>query len=369
MAKSNRNYKQIAEEYKKISVYINDKKEETDFGKFVIYSVCSVASLVLSILNYVDGYTSMLYSTVILSVGMAIAVLLIKLKRTTLADVLAAVMVAITFSLYALKGANEGFAILWILILPPIMTSINKKVGLYLSSYLLLFTFVICYSPIRNSLVGSYTATFLERFPLLCSLDFFITLYIWFRYNYSEQQLAVKTYVDELTGVYNRSFYNRICEYIDKNGIIKDLVVVSFDINGLKTVNDEKGHVAGDALIKGAASIITSSTKKTLAVCRIGGDEFVAIVKCQKAEIKAIEDKFNELQSRWSNKEVGRISISYGIAYGIDYPNKTVENIYKIADGNMYNNKTNYYVTNRIDRRRHNRRNPKDRREKNLLEE
>lgn len=359
-------YKQIFSDYKELAIYTGDKENVNDLAKIVIYAVCSFASLVLSVLNFIDGYTPMLYSTVILSVGMAIAVFLIKIKKTNLADVLAATMAAIMFSIYALTGANDGFAILWILIMPPIMTSINRKVGIYLSAYLLVFTFVICYSPIRESL-KVYTATFLERFPLLCLLDFFITLYIWFKYNLSEKQLAIKTYVDELTGVYNRSFYNRLCEYIDKNGMIKDVIVVSMDINGLKTVNDEKGHVAGDALIKGAASIISHVSNKTVAVCRIGGDEFVAVIKCQKSEISEIERKFLDLQANWRNKDINHISISYGFACGADHPDTTVENLYKIADDNMYNNKTNYYVSNKIDRRRENRRCNGDRREKDLL--
>lgn len=357
-------YKQINEKYKAIALY---QKKETNNNSFIIYCAVSFASFVLTMFNLKDGYTQMLISTSILTVGLALAAFLSKkLKDTIYADVLAVIMAGYIFSSFALQGSNEGFAILWIIVLPPIMVNVNRKVGILFGAYILLFVFVICYTPIRNSISQYYTKTFLERFPALCTLDFFLTVYIWTKSTYTEKELAVKTYVDELTGVYNRSFYNLVCDYIEKHGIQNEITLVVMDINGLKVVNDKLGHLAGDTLIKGAASIISSVSDKAMAVCRIGGDEFAAILRCSKEEIPHLEERFIELQEKWTSPEVESISISYGFASFADYPNKTFEEVYTIADEKMYKCKTEYYLDNKINRR-HGQRRVGDRRKKDLL--
>ena len=114
-------YRDISNKYSKISFYTKSADEGLS-GNFVIYSVASICSLVLSILNLKDGYSIMLVSTLSLTVGMGIAAFLVKFTNKRLvADVLAGGLACINFSLYAVLGANEGFAILWIIVLPPII--------------------------------------------------------------------------------------------------------------------------------------------------------------------------------------------------------------------------------------------------------
>ncbi len=369
MFKKIEEYKIISQKYNTIEKFVKNDEEANNNDKFVIYTMVSIASLVLSVLNLKDNYTTMLFSTLLLAFGMAITAILVKVfKKYTLADIIAAVLGGIIFSIYALSGANEGFAILWILILPPIMTNINRKVGIIFSTYLLVFTFVICYSPMKVGLSAVYTRTFLERFPLLCTVDFLITLYVWFQSNLSEKQLTIKTYVDELTGVYNRAFYNVVCDYISKNEKDnKNIVLVSMDVNGLKVVNDEKGHLAGDELIKGAASIINNVCEKAI-IFRTGGDEFVAIILEPTDKMEEYSARFDKLQKEWKGERIDSISISYGFASAAEFPNKPLEYVFSVADERMYKNKTEYYLNNSIDRR-HSQRRVSDRRKKNILKE
>ena len=88
-------------------------------------------------------------------------------------------------------------------------------------------------------------------------------------------------YTDPLTGVKNKA------AYIDEVGLIEQKIadeeienfcVVVFDLNGLKIINDTKGHEAGDEYIKAACRLICSQFKHS-PVFRIGGDEFVTILK------------------------------------------------------------------------------------------
>lgn len=55
-------------------------------------------------------------------------------------------------------------------------------------------------------------------------------------------------------------------------------------MNGLKTVNDTKGHAAGDELIKGAADCLALSVGNKGKVYRTGGDEFMAVVHSDDPE-------------------------------------------------------------------------------------
>lgn len=367
MFKRIKSFFDVSHQYKEIAFYTN-KEEEDAKSKAVIYFGCAIAAFILSIFNYIDGYKEMLVMTLILTAGMLLASAVNKfLKKFLLADAIAAILGAGIFSTFALSGANDGFAILWILILPPIMTSINKKVGILLSLYILIFVFTICYTPIKGDLTGYYTKTFLERFPLLCATDFLIITYIWAQSSFSERELALKTYGDELTGIYNRSFFRVVSEYIEKHDLVNKVTFISMDVNGLKITNDELGHLAGDELIKGAASIIdTIFSSNSYGVFRIGGDEFVALLKCDRSEIPTYERKLLEAQKAWSGNLVKTISISHGFASAADYPGKDLEYLYKIADEMMLINKTKYYVENKIDRR-HSERRGKDRRIEDIL--
>ena len=85
--------------------------------------------------------------------------------------------------------------------------------------------------------------------------------------------------VDELTGLQNRHGLLRaagpILALADRIGI--DMTLGCFDVNGLKTINDEHGREAGDRAIRAAAELLCSCFRAADVVARIGGDEFVVL--------------------------------------------------------------------------------------------
>ena len=102
--------------------------------------------------------------------------------------------------------------------------------------------------------------------------------------------------VDPLTGLSNRRGLERaIVREIDRivgensklshqrrtdknNSFFPQAVLVSLDLNGLKTVNDEKGHSAGDRMLIEEAELISKHTRLSDTVARVGGDEFVVLL-------------------------------------------------------------------------------------------
>lgn len=81
---------------------------------------------------------------------------------------------------------------------------------------------------------------------------------------------------DALTKLRNRAFYVEELNRISRKGPWP-LTVMAMDLNGLKHINDELGHAAGDALLRRAGEVLTSATAGCpYCVARIGGDEFIA---------------------------------------------------------------------------------------------
>jgi diguanylate cyclase len=84
---------------------------------------------------------------------------------------------------------------------------------------------------------------------------------------------------DEMTSLLNRRGWNRLLE---KAGNVTDThthAVVILDLDKLKSVNDEKGHAAGDKLIVDAASVLSASMRGDDVVARLGGDEFGILLR------------------------------------------------------------------------------------------
>ena len=90
-------------------------------------------------------------------------------------------------------------------------------------------------------------------------------------------------HVDGLTGLYNRLAFNETEDEIRKQNSGK-YVVIQFDINFLKKVNDNYGHAEGDRYIISAANIISDSFADYGKCFRIGGDEFFAILEGEKSD-------------------------------------------------------------------------------------
>ncbi len=156
-----------------------------------------------------------------------------------------------------------------------------------------------------------------------------------------EEQLIRVSRTDELTRMYNRRSYEEDAAALRKAGLADDLVLVSADVNGLKTVNDTLGHAAGDELLRGAAFCLFSVLGSFGKVYRTGGDEFMAIVHINDCEalLREVELKASD----WRGKLVDSVSISTGCASRAEFPDADIEALEKLADERMYASKEAFY--------------------------
>ncbi|MCR5119482.1 MAG: diguanylate cyclase [Lachnospiraceae bacterium] len=158
----------------------------------------------------------------------------------------------------------------------------------------------------------------------------------------TEEKLISYSYYDQMTGVGNR---RAIGEFeTEKLDTTKPYGFVMCDINGLKRVNDNEGHEAGDAMIKDVADAMRDAFGKQFSF-RMGGDEFAAYKVCnEEVEFMAAVETLRD-----GIAERGR-SASIGYIY-VNDPNAELNEIKKKADMMMYEDKSRYYQ-GRTDRRR-----------------
>lgn len=149
------------------------------------------------------------------------------------------------------------------------------------------------------------------------------------------QQLEKLSYRDMLTGLYNRNKYIRVLEASEGKSL-HDVGVAYMDLNGLKKMNDEKGHEAGDDLIRAAAGALTVVFPDQ--AFRVGGDEFV-IVREGISET-AFSEKIDQLRE---NMERRKVSVSIGDQWAAE--ERGIEEMLKRADHRMYEEKKRYYQT------------------------
>lgn len=149
---------------------------------------------------------------------------------------------------------------------------------------------------------------------------------------------------DALTGVYNRragiSRLSHLFPADDRRSFTVSLCFI--DVNGLKEVNDILGHKRGDELLKTVVDVIKSTLREDDFIVRMGGDEFLIVfngIDTERAEkvwlrIKDKYDKINSIENR-----PYLVSVSHGIVSNKDSQKSQIDNLIKMADEKMYEEK------------------------------
>ena len=153
----------------------------------------------------------------------------------------------------------------------------------------------------------------------------------------AEERIRFLSYHDQLTGLYNRRYYEELLPTID----VPDnypLSLVMADVNGLKLANDTQGHQVGDAMLTAVADMLQKMCKQHDLVARIGGDEYVLLMPNTRAD--EVEQRISDVDTHLRNHSVGslRLSVSFGWATK-DSTEKSLPEIFKEAEDMMYTRK------------------------------
>ncbi|ADK14552.1 HD domain-containing phosphohydrolase [Clostridium ljungdahlii] len=153
----------------------------------------------------------------------------------------------------------------------------------------------------------------------------------------NQKKIEFLSYNDQLTGLYNRRFFEEEIERLNSKENLP-LTIVMADVNGLKLINDSFGHAAGDELLKKVSAVMLNVCSDKGIISRIGGDEFVILLpKTNELEAGKILKRISELASK---EKVESINLS--ISFGFDTKHYDDENVFEVlkkAEDFMYKKK------------------------------
>lgn len=84
-------------------------------------------------------------------------------------------------------------------------------------------------------------------------------------------------FVDDLSGLYNRRYYNYLLDKTVKSRNVRSVSGIMIDVNHFKLINDRYGHTAGDDAIRSLGAILSEITTEQNTAFRLSGDEFVLL--------------------------------------------------------------------------------------------
>jgi len=152
-----------------------------------------------------------------------------------------------------------------------------------------------------------------------------------------ENRITYLSYHDQLTGLYNRRFYEEEILRLDTERDMP-LSIAMGDVNGLKLINDSFGHMAGDELLKITAEILKEGCRADDIIARLGGDEFVIILPgTDSVETQTVIERIQNLTQKVKVNDVV-LSISFGYETKTKMEQK-IPDIFKSAENRMYHNK------------------------------
>src|SRR6056297_2385851 len=151
------------------------------------------------------------------------------------------------------------------------------------------------------------------------------------------QQIRYISFHDQLTGLYNKNFFNEEIKRLDTKRKLPITIIIS-DFNDLKYINDNYGHNTGDKFLKTYAEILKKNSRQEDIIARWGGDEFVILLPNTGKEVT--EKLLNRIRKEIEKIEIANEKLSIAFGYAVkESSEKDINDIFKKADKNMYMNK------------------------------
>lgn len=153
----------------------------------------------------------------------------------------------------------------------------------------------------------------------------------------NNQTLKSIAYTDELTKLKNRAAFDKTLSTLSgKKPNSGEVAIIVFDLNRLKIINDNLGHIIGDKYIKLCADCLNKVFINGEQVFRIGGDEFVVV--SSNTNKSALQEKIKALYATFEKHSYGnlQLSVAYGFEFYDSYLDKDLYSTFNRADKKMY---------------------------------
>ncbi|MEN6391532.1 MAG: diguanylate cyclase [Syntrophomonas sp.] len=158
------------------------------------------------------------------------------------------------------------------------------------------------------------------------------------------QQLERLSYLDDLTNLPNRRFFNDACKREWHRSIREQrpMALIMIDIDYFKGLNDSKGHQTGDACLIAVANTLNEALRRPYdLVTRYGGDEFIAIVP--NADLAAVRALAETMRQNILNLSLvnpcspfEKLTVSIGVTAANPSPNSSPEELFRTVDEALY---------------------------------
>lgn len=149
--------------------------------------------------------------------------------------------------------------------------------------------------------------------------------------------------IDELTGLYNRrGFYSLARQHIKLvNRSKEDLLLILADLDDMKFINDNFGHLEGDAALRTIANILKKTFRSTDIISRLDGDEFTVIAfGASEAAVELIKERVRRnLDAHNHQNGHYHLSLSIGAVHYNPREDMSLEDLIARADENLYKHK------------------------------
>jgi len=163
----------------------------------------------------------------------------------------------------------------------------------------------------------------------------------------SEERFRRLSLIDELTGLYNRRGLDALAEHQMRlaERDHSNLALIYCDVDGLKKINDELGHAAGDEALVEVAKLLRETFRESDIICRLGGDEFAVLtVNTTRDAAETASERLMGAVSA-ANRESARpyvLSLSAGVAHWSPDAGMSFADVVKDADHQMYMHKSRH---------------------------
>ncbi len=152
------------------------------------------------------------------------------------------------------------------------------------------------------------------------------------------------SFTDTLTGGLNTKAYHEELNFLFEEEVTnKNFWCVISDMNNLKLINDQFGHLEGDNAIRNSFYSLNSNFSKYGKSFRVGGDEFVSLLTeradCSEADIEKTISKVEEQIKKLSSNTGKNYSLAFGFGKFTQKTKAEFNDFFKIVDKKMYDNK------------------------------
>jgi diguanylate cyclase (GGDEF)-like protein/PAS domain S-box-containing protein len=154
----------------------------------------------------------------------------------------------------------------------------------------------------------------------------------------SDERLRYMRSHDGLTGLHNRIYFEEELKRLSRSRLFP-ISFILFDVDGLKKINELKGHGHGDLVLQEAARILAKLFRAEDMIARIGGDEFIAMLP--QTSYLAAENKVERIREALEKErsKQGAVNVSLSLGVATSFEAGTLADAIRLADARMYSDK------------------------------